>query len=219
MVKDDYGKCAFLYDFLSKNERKSIERMVNYLNIQKNELVLDVGCGTGNFLKPLLEKEAGFVVGLDLSPAMLYEARKKLSGYRTNLVRGDAFKLPFKDGKFDVLVCINLMDSFQLSEHRKLCPEFFRVLKPNGKIGVINFTNGRNIFSGFFTQFYNSLQSTPFYRHFFDLPLIGWFSPLRELRAIDTKVCLKDFFNVKLEDYVESPRVIHPSEILAGVKI
>ena len=85
------------------------------------------------------------------------------------------------------------------------------------KINIFLYSS--NIFSGFFTQFYNSLQSTPFYRHFFDLPLIGWFSPLRELRAIDTKVCLKDFFNVKLEDYVESPRVIHPSEILAGVKI
>jgi ubiquinone/menaquinone biosynthesis C-methylase UbiE len=58
---------------------------------------LDVACGTGFLTRHL----HGDITGLDQSPQMLDEARRKVSGAR--FVEGDAFDLPFGDGEFDRL--------------------------------------------------------------------------------------------------------------------
>ncbi|MCY2960333.1 MAG: class I SAM-dependent methyltransferase [Planctomycetota bacterium] len=64
--------------------------------------VLDIGCGTGFFLAELSEKLPG-AVGLDISHDMLLVSEQYVPGAR--LVTGDAEKLPFQDGAFDVVFC------------------------------------------------------------------------------------------------------------------
>lgn len=92
--------------------------------------VLDLGCGTGELLARFLEQAPKVrCAGLDLSEGMLSVAREKL-GDRAELVRGDAERLPFGDGVFDVVLC---SDSFHhYPDPRAVLAEVSRVLSPGG---------------------------------------------------------------------------------------
>lgn len=69
--------------------------------------VLEVGCGTGHFTEPL--SDSGFVtLGLDRSPAMLREARRR--GVESFLVLGDAHRLPLRDRAVDVTALITTLE-------------------------------------------------------------------------------------------------------------
>jgi SAM-dependent methyltransferase len=81
------------------------------LDLPGRERVLDVGCGTGELTRVLAE-EAGAgspVIGLDADPELLAVARG-----HSPVLRGDALRLPFGDGAFDLVVCqallVNLPD-------------------------------------------------------------------------------------------------------------
>ena len=64
--------------------------------------LLDLGCGTGFFLAELMAEHPGSV-GLDISHAMLKVSDQYVDGAK--LVTGDAEKLPFAPGAFDVVFC------------------------------------------------------------------------------------------------------------------
>lgn len=92
--------------------------------------VLDVGCGTGELLRMVGERFPETTrTGLDLSAEMLSVARHKL-GEGVELVQGDAERLPFADGAFDVVLCC---DSFHhYPNPRAALAQFARVLQPGG---------------------------------------------------------------------------------------
>ena len=69
---------------------------------QGSKRILDLGCGTGFFLAELEERHPGSV-GLDISHAMLKVSDQYVPDAR--LVTGDAEKLPFQPGVFDVVFC------------------------------------------------------------------------------------------------------------------
>ena len=92
--------------------------------------MLDVGCGTGELLRMVGERFPETTrTGLDLSAEMLSVARHKL-GEGVELVQGDAERLPFADGAFDVVLCC---DSFHhYPNPRAVLAQFARVLQPGG---------------------------------------------------------------------------------------
>ncbi|MBL4769900.1 MAG: class I SAM-dependent methyltransferase [Planctomycetes bacterium] len=67
-----------------------------------SKTILDLGCGTGFFLAELLEKHPS-AVGLDISFEMLQVSDQYIPGAK--LITGDAERLPFKPGVFDVVFC------------------------------------------------------------------------------------------------------------------
>ena len=75
---DIYSK---LYDTLNllKPYRDLQEQVLTALNLQKNETILDAGCGTGNFEKLMIEKgiDSVRVEAVDFSQAMLKRAKQK----------------------------------------------------------------------------------------------------------------------------------------------
>jgi SAM-dependent methyltransferase len=94
--------------------------------------VLEVGCGTGHFCR-WLSDEGLAVVGLDLSAAMLVEARVMGS---VPLVRGDARRLPFADGAFDLTAFITTLEF--LEQPRETLAEALRVARRGLVLGVLN---------------------------------------------------------------------------------
>ena len=87
--------------------------------------VLDAGCGSGRYLQALKTRGA-FVVGMDLSAAMLTRARE-LTG---RVTRGDLRALPFDDGTIDVVVCaLALGDIAELDDALR---EIARVTRAGG---------------------------------------------------------------------------------------
>jgi len=65
--------------------------------------VLDTGCGTGNYLQAL-RPHLGSVAGIDFNEGMLARARTKL-GEDVELTCGSIVDLPYTDGRFDGVVC------------------------------------------------------------------------------------------------------------------
>jgi SAM-dependent methyltransferase len=96
------------------------------------ETILDAGCGTGRYIPALIQAGAR-VVGVDFSSRMLAEAQNKNPGVEFHLA--DLFEfLPFIDGQFDAILCT------QVAQHLRrlglVMQEFYRVLKPNGRVIV-----------------------------------------------------------------------------------
>jgi ubiquinone/menaquinone biosynthesis C-methylase UbiE len=109
-----------------------MERRIHFYceAISNGDAVLDLGCGTGTFLKPLAEHDPkGRLIGLDISPHMLAVARQRLNG-KSNVQLREADiseRLPFPDCSFDLVVASNI--NYELPDQEKFLREVFRVLK------------------------------------------------------------------------------------------
>jgi SAM-dependent methyltransferase len=107
---------------------RSIYRILlrRYVSDSKGR-VLDVGCGTGGNLSLLTER--GAVTGLDpWRPALLFCSADKLSG----LVQGEAEALPFKDGAFDLVTMLGVIE--HVTDDMTMLREASRVCRSGGKM-------------------------------------------------------------------------------------
>ena len=93
--------------------------------------ILDVGTGTG-FFAVLLAQQGHRVEGIDLTPAMLEEARTLAKQRNLDITfrEMDAQNLAYPDGTFDVVISRNL--TWTLPDPESAYAEWFRVLKPGG---------------------------------------------------------------------------------------
>lgn len=94
--------------------------------------VLDAGCGAGAGAVLLAERAAS-VVGVDISPAALADARES-HGDRAEFREGDLRHLPFGDDEFDVVTCFEALT--QVEKPAAALDELRRVLRPAGLLLV-----------------------------------------------------------------------------------
>ena len=110
---DKHYFCPNNLNLLSKFLHLRMSTVLSLTNPAHNKSLLDVGCGSGLYLAAAIPKFKK-VVGMDISEAMLYGARQRLSAVAKNrykLYLGDAEKkFPFKDGSFDAIISIGLLD-------------------------------------------------------------------------------------------------------------
>jgi demethylmenaquinone methyltransferase / 2-methoxy-6-polyprenyl-1,4-benzoquinol methylase len=107
--------------------------------------VLDACCGTGD-LAVEAERRGGRVVGLDFSERMLERAR--LKSPTVDWVRGDALELPFSDGEFDAAtVGFGVRNLEDLDRGLR---ELERVLRPDGRLAVLEITRPAGLLRPFF---------------------------------------------------------------------
>ena len=102
--------------------------------------LLDVGCGTGRFLREVKTNYPRLdVTGLDLSTHYLAVARDELRPWsRARLVVGAAEAMPFADGQFDAVTCIYLFHELPRDVRRAVVGEIRRVLKPGGMLVFVD---------------------------------------------------------------------------------
>lgn len=143
-----FNNISKTYDFLNHFLSLGIDVIwrkiaINELKADKPQLILDVATGTGDFafeaLKILKPRK---IIGVDISQGMLDIAEQKIS--KRNLqdkfeVRlGDSEKLLFEDNTFDAATVAFGVRNFENLD--KGISDIFRVLKPGGKIAVLEFS-------------------------------------------------------------------------------
>ncbi|NHZ85625.1 MAG: methyltransferase domain-containing protein [Planctomycetia bacterium] len=112
--------------------KAEIDFMLNKIN--RNDIVLDLGCGYGRVAIRLLEK-AKKVVGIDISKDNI-QAAKKIAGNNENceFYTMDAVDLKFDDNSFDTVICVqNGISAFNVNPV-KLINESIRVIKKGGTV-------------------------------------------------------------------------------------
>jgi ubiquinone/menaquinone biosynthesis C-methylase UbiE len=131
------------------------EALVDYAAIQPHERVLDVGCGAGAALAPAA-RVAASAVGVELSPAMAERARAAAPGAEVRV--GDASRLDFDDGSFDVV--LSAFTVFFMPDPTAALEEWRRVLAPGGRIVLSTWRDGdprwqfeRDIRRGYLSEF------------------------------------------------------------------
>ncbi|MBV8079600.1 MAG: class I SAM-dependent methyltransferase [Actinobacteria bacterium] len=110
--------------------------LVSRVDAGPGDRVLDVATGTGAVARELVRQKGCRVVGVDQSPGMLAEARRRLNG-GVELVEASAESLPFADGEFDALTFTYLLR--YVADPAATLRELSRVVKPGGTIAGLEF--------------------------------------------------------------------------------
>jgi SAM-dependent methyltransferase len=91
--------------------------------------VLDIGCGTASYTRPISERTRAIVFGTDVTPETLSEASRVVPA-NVRLTAADAMRLPFPTGCFDAVVGNAILHHLPLES---AVPELLRVLVPGGR--------------------------------------------------------------------------------------
>jgi ubiquinone/menaquinone biosynthesis C-methylase UbiE len=119
-------------------------RVMNALGIDQGDCVLDVGCGHGRSLAELAARaRSGRVIGADPSELMVQIAarrnRQLIEAARVDVVLASVESLPFPDGSFDKVLCVHVL--YFWKDIDVALREIARVLKPDGRLGLLFRTN------------------------------------------------------------------------------
>jgi demethylmenaquinone methyltransferase / 2-methoxy-6-polyprenyl-1,4-benzoquinol methylase len=160
-VRRMFDRIAPVYDVMNRVMTAGLDghwrRLTARSVVEPGARVLDACCGTGD-LAIACAHEGATVTGLDFSERMLERARRKAP--EIEWVTGDALDLPIADGAFDgATVGFGVRNVEDLDRALR---ELRRVLRPGGRVGILEITRPRGVLS-------------PFYRMWFDglVPLLG----------------------------------------------
>lgn len=130
------------------------KQAIKKLKKDKPKILLDVATGTGDFAIEALALDPEKVIGIDISEGMLEHGRIKMSrkglGDKIQLLSGDSEHIPFEDNKFDAITVAYGVRNFENLEAG--LREMYRVLKPGGKVVILEFSRPRKFP---FKQIYN----------------------------------------------------------------
>jgi ubiquinone/menaquinone biosynthesis C-methylase UbiE len=118
--------------------RMTIPPVVDGVGGKRRPRVLDVGCGTGRFLRALGDAlPRAKLYGIDLSPHYVRHARRLLAGAPdVSLVAENAQHMPFADGFFDAVTSVFLFHELPSAVRRDVMRQVRRVLRPGGTFVV-----------------------------------------------------------------------------------
>ncbi len=147
-VRGVFGSVASKYDVMNDAMSLGIHRiwkdaMMDWLAPRAGQKLLDVAGGTGDIAFRFLKRAgAGHATVLDLTEPMLVEGRKRAEAEQMaaslDWVVGDAMALPFEDNSFDVYtISFGIRNVTRPIEALR---EAFRVLKPGGRLMVLEFS-------------------------------------------------------------------------------
>lgn len=150
-VRPTYTWIAPTHDVLAVLVEARARRLgLAWAAVQDGEHVLEVAVGTGLSFQHLLHRNPrGWTEGVDLTPAMLRRARRRTERrqarggtdrYRLRL--GDAYALDVPDDRFDLVVNSYMFDLLPEEDFEQVLREFGRVLRPGGRLVLVNMTVG-----------------------------------------------------------------------------
>ena len=146
---------------------RAIRRVVTLAALPASTRILDVGCGTGRWLRRY--QQLGFrATGVDATAGMLRLARER--GTSAALTVGEAYRLPFRDATFDAVSDITVTQHIPASLQLAALAEMMRVIRPGGCLILMELIRGKDkhIFPRTAESWIESASSC-------GAKLIGWF--------------------------------------------
>lgn len=158
-----FNNIAWRYDFLNHFLSFGIDRYwrkqaISHLKKSKPGVILDVATGTADLAIAALKLNPVKVYGIDISEDMLNIGRQKLIKKnlrgKIELLESDSENLIFEDNKFDAITVGFGVRNFENLE--KGLSEMLRVLKPDGKAVILEFSKPKSAIVRQFYSFYSS---------------------------------------------------------------
>ncbi|KUI21479.1 SAM-dependent methyltransferase [Mycobacterium sp. GA-1285] len=140
------GPGSTFYDYAQGLARRFVgawQLPIDWLDIPKGGVALDVGSGPGNVTASLARAAGpeGLALGIDVSRPMLARAVSAQAGPNVGFLRADAQRLPFRDAAFDVVTSLAVLQL--IPEPSSAVAEMHRVLRPGGRIAIMVPTVGK----------------------------------------------------------------------------
>jgi ubiquinone/menaquinone biosynthesis C-methylase UbiE len=160
-----YDRIAPIYDVWGKlTESRARNRAIELAEINDGQSILEVAVGTGlAFYEIVRRNPNGTNAGIDLSQGMLAKARKRtgrLSGANYSLDTGSAFDLNIENESIDTLLNNYMFDLISFEDMDRILAEFKRVLKKDGRLILVNMTEGERFGSKLYDFIYNISPKT-----------------------------------------------------------
>jgi demethylmenaquinone methyltransferase / 2-methoxy-6-polyprenyl-1,4-benzoquinol methylase len=157
-VRNMFGAIAGKYDFLNHFLSANLDRSWRQACVREVAKrlsgvpkIVDVGCGTADL--SIAFSDLGPVMGCDFCRPMLRIAAEKVGGKKTiSLLGADALALPFSSESFDVAVSAFVLRN--LSDMDQGLREMWRVLRPGGVLGILDFGMPKNSMMANLYRFY-----------------------------------------------------------------
>ncbi len=156
-VRTMFDRIAPVYDAMNRVMTAGLDlhwrRLAASSVVSPGDRVLDGACGTGDLALADLRAGAASVTGLDFSPRMLERARRKAP--ELDWVEGDLLALPFEDGDFDsATVGFGVRN---VADLELALAELRRVLRPGGRLAILEITRPRGILRPFFSLWFDRI--------------------------------------------------------------
>jgi ubiquinone/menaquinone biosynthesis methyltransferases len=144
-----FDSIAPVYDHVNRRSSFGLDaswRKSLIKKLPKTGAVLDLACGTGALSWAIWKRTSLSVIGLDLSPGMLREAQKhsptQPSKALPEFIEGAAEALPFASASFEaVSIAFGIRN---VADRQAALQEMLRVLKPGGRLLILEFATPRN---------------------------------------------------------------------------
>ncbi|GBD98747.1 trans-aconitate 2-methyltransferase [bacterium BMS3Abin07] len=129
----NFTEISSKYEKDSVVQKSASEILFDLLDIQPEDNVLDLGCGTGHLSKLIRETTKGKVIGVDPSDGMIEKAKENYSDQDIIFRNCSAEQLEYKD-EFEIIFCNSAFQWF--ADHKKALKACHDALKHNGKMAI-----------------------------------------------------------------------------------
>jgi SAM-dependent methyltransferase len=130
---------AWFNNLMDRMQNRAWNAGLAQTGVTASARILDVGCGTGRWLRRYAQKGFG-PIGLDATEAMLQ--RVVASGLPCPILMGRAQRLPFRDNTFDLVSDVTAVQHINSAEQVGVLNEMSRVLLPEGHLLLIELVRG-----------------------------------------------------------------------------
>jgi demethylmenaquinone methyltransferase/2-methoxy-6-polyprenyl-1,4-benzoquinol methylase len=151
-----FDRIAPVYDVMNRVMTAGLDirwrRLAAQAAVRPGDRVLDAACGTGDLAIADRKAGAARVTGLDFSEKMLERARRKAD---LEWIHGDMLALPFAEGTFDAATVgfgVRNVADLELALR-----ELRRVLKPGGRLAILEITQARGPLKPFFSLWFDRI--------------------------------------------------------------
>lgn len=130
-VKKCYDLTSNMYNMRYSNEQKiKYKRALLKVKVSRDNIILDVGCGSGLLFDYLVSKVKS-IIGIELSSELLRKAKEKNKA-NIHLIQADADKLPLKNNNMDLVFAFTMLQN--MPSPSKTIQEIILATKINGQI-------------------------------------------------------------------------------------